>query len=106
MRLIFILAALAATFVAEPGLARSTEQRSQSVRYADLDLGTETGRAELDRRLREAVKNVCGSASDADLAGKNDVRRCRAATADLASLRRRLAIAAASQSSPALAAAE
>ena len=36
--------------------------------------------AKLDRRIRLAVRAVCGEASDADLQGKNEVRRCRQAT--------------------------
>ena len=54
------------------------------VQTADLDLSSQAGQRTLDRRLNQAAKEVCGIASDADVAGKNDVRRCRAET--LASL--------------------
>ena len=47
------------------------------VRTADLDLSTETGRRALDHRLVNAAREVCGTASDVDLAGKNKVRACR-----------------------------
>ena len=40
-------------------------------------LGSTAGRRELDQRLAAAAREVCGSASDVDLAGKNDVRQCR-----------------------------
>jgi UrcA family protein len=50
------------------------------VRTADLDLGSDAGRRTLDRRLTQAVREVCGTASDVDLEGKNDVRQCRAET--------------------------
>ncbi|MFL6728974.1 MAG: UrcA family protein [Sphingomicrobium sp.] len=48
------------------------------VHTADLNLATETGRKALDVRLAQAAREVCGSASDADLAGKNKARACRA----------------------------
>ena len=47
------------------------------VRAADLDLSTGAGLHQLDQRLIVAAREVCGTASDADLAGKNQVRRCR-----------------------------
>lgn len=47
------------------------------VRTADLDLGSEAGRKALDRRLAQAAREVCGTASDADVEGKNAVRKCR-----------------------------
>ena len=47
------------------------------VRTADLDLGTNAGRRQLDLRLARAAREVCGTASDADIEGKNDVRECR-----------------------------
>jgi len=45
-----------------------------AVHTADLDLSTNAGRHQLDRRLVVAAAEVCGSASDADLAGQNDLR--------------------------------
>ena len=50
------------------------------VRTADIDISTADGQRQLDRRLSIAAREVCGTASDADLAGKNDVRACRAET--------------------------
>jgi UrcA family protein len=47
------------------------------VHTADLDLSTDAGRHQLDRRLVQAAREVCGTASDFDLEGKNDVRSCR-----------------------------
>ena len=55
---------------AQPGTSVSL------VRTADLDLASGRDRAKLDLRLRRAVREVCGDASDADLAGGNDVVRC------------------------------
>jgi UrcA family protein len=47
------------------------------VHTSDLDLGTRAGQRALDLRLARAAREVCGSASDADLRGKNAVRKCR-----------------------------
>lgn len=66
------LAITAAPVAAEP----VTEVRVVSV--ADLDLSTAQGRSALDRRLVRAAIDACGSASDADLEGRNDLRLCRA----------------------------
>jgi UrcA family protein len=77
-----LLAFTATPALAEPVIAIST------VQTADLDLATPKGQRALDLRLERAVKDVCGTASDADVAGKNEVRRCRAETlASLASER-------------------
>lgn len=47
------------------------------VRTADLDLSTSVGQRRLEQRLAIAAGDVCGEASDADLKGQNDVRKCR-----------------------------
>jgi UrcA family protein len=61
---------------AAPALAEPTQAVSV-VRTADLDLSTIAGRQALDHRLVLAAYEVCGTASDVDLAGKNAVRQCR-----------------------------
>jgi UrcA family protein len=70
----------AAAIKAAPALAE-TQARGQivvsTVVTADLDLTTRTGLKTLDHRLETAAREVCGTASDADLEGKNDVRKCR-----------------------------
>ena len=43
----------------------------------DLDLSTTAGQRQLDIRLAQAAREVCGAASDSDLASKNAVRQCR-----------------------------
>ena len=71
-------AVTAALIKAVPALAEPAPAQNVSiVRTADLDLSTSAGRSTLDQRLVVAANEVCGTASDADLAGKNDVRRCR-----------------------------
>ena len=67
------------------------------VRTADLDLRSEAGRRQLDRRLASAARTVCGEASSFDLAGKNDVRRCRAETLVKADAQKARIVAAAEQ---------
>ena len=47
------------------------------VHTADIDLSTNAGRRQLDQRLVIATREVCGNASDADIAGKNQIRACR-----------------------------
>ena len=95
MTKIFLATLLA--FTATPALAGPPVTISTTVQTADLDLSSQAGQQALSHRLTLAAKEVCGIASDADVAGKNDVRRCRAETlANLASERDQR-IAAASQ---------
>jgi UrcA family protein len=77
-----ILASFAITtgvIKAAPALAESPASpiNVSLVRTADLDLGSSAGQRKLDQRLAHAVREVCGTASDADIEGKNDVRQCR-----------------------------
>ena len=63
---------------AAPALAQEPAAVNVSlVRTADLDLGSSDGQRRLDQRLANAVREVCGTASDVDLEGKNEVRKCR-----------------------------
>jgi len=70
----------AAALKAVPALAEpaSPPVNVSIVHTADLDLNSDAGKRQLDQRLVNAAKDVCGTASDADLEGKNDVRACRA----------------------------
>jgi len=49
------------------------------VHTGDLNLATDAGRRALDVRLAQAAREVCGTPSDVDLAGKNKARACRVA---------------------------
>lgn len=52
--------ALAATAMqASPVLAAKAESKTTQVHYNDLDLTTEDGKSELDRRLERAARSVC-----------------------------------------------
>jgi UrcA family protein len=70
----------AAVIKAAPALAEpvSPEVNVALVHTADLDLSTDAGKRALDQRLVIAAREVCGTASDVDLHGKNQVRQCRA----------------------------
>ncbi len=101
MKKLLILAALAAASVGQPAFAAPMPaNHSVTVAHRDLDLRTEAGTKTLDRRIWRAVVAVCGSASDADIAGKNDVRHCRTDTRRLASAQANLAIADAARAGP------
>jgi UrcA family protein len=77
MTKIFLATLLA--FAATPVLAEPITVTS-TVQTADLDLSSSKGQRALDARLAQAVKDVCGAASAVDIAGKNEVRRCRLET--------------------------
>jgi UrcA family protein len=81
---------------AAPALAQEPAAVNVSlVRTADLDLGSRDGQRKLDHRLANAAREVCGTASDADLEGKNDVRKCRDDTLASARGQRQAVLAAA-----------
>jgi UrcA family protein len=68
----------AALIKGAPALAEPVQQQNVAVVHTgDLDLSSDAGRRQLEQRLVVAANEVCGSASDADLAGKNAVRQCR-----------------------------
>ena len=69
----------AAAIKAVPAFAEpvGTQTFVSHVQTSDLDLSSASGSRELQQRLTLAAREVCGTASDADVAGKNDVRKCR-----------------------------
>ena len=80
---IIVLSALitGAAIKGVPALAEPAGQTSDVavslVRTADLDLASPKGQRELEQRITLAAREVCGTASDVDLEGKNEVRACR-----------------------------
>lgn len=52
-------AALGAAVLTQPLLAAEEKGKSVEVAYADLNLASEQGRAELDRRLEAAAREAC-----------------------------------------------
>ena len=101
MKTMLALAALAGALCVAPASAQTSADETQIVSYADLDLHSERGRSMLDRRIRSAVQAACGTPSSVDLEGKNEARRCRAATLERIAVQRDRAVAAALQASPA-----
>ena len=73
LALIASAATISPVAAAEPASVTATS----IVRTADLDLGSTAGQRTLEHRLSIAIVEACGTASDADLAGQNDVRACR-----------------------------
>jgi len=59
MRMQSLALALAAAVLAAP-VAAADEAPSVGVRYGDLDLTSEEGQRQLDRRLERAAREVCG----------------------------------------------
>jgi len=80
-KLFFILASSLAAMTAAPAAAAPQSPGVRIVSAADLDLASAAGRSRLDRRLAAAVREVCGTASPADLRGVYEIRACRAETA-------------------------
>jgi UrcA family protein len=62
-----------------PAVAEAAPAQNVTIVHTgDLDLSSKAGRDALDHRLVLASYDVCGSAPDVDLVGKNKVRSCRA----------------------------
>ena len=94
IRILILAASIAAGSAFTPAFPQeSAGERRQVVSFADLDLSKQSDLRTLDRRLTAAVADVCGVTSDADPAGKNAVRRCRAETAASLRAQRERAIA-------------
>ena len=66
--------------VASLAAANPAQAETRTVRYADLDLTSPAGQAALDRRLENAVRQVCGDPYPIDLQTVNEVSRCRRET--------------------------
>lgn len=94
-----ILAALAATSLAQPAFAKPLTQ-TITVQHSDLDLGTPAGAKSLQHRVWRAVVDVCGTTSEFDIAGQNDIRQCRRDTLQVASAKAEQVIAGGSRSEP------
>lgn len=94
---LFALALIASVATITPAVAEASEPQTVSsiVHTADLDLSSANGRQELDRRIVQAAREVCGEASPVDLEGRNAVRQCRADTIAAATKQRDQLLAAA-----------
>ena len=101
---IFALAivASAATLTPTAGQALEPVTATSIVRTADLDLSSDSGQRELDRRIVQAAREVCGEASNVDLEGKNAARACREEAVAAVDSQREQLLAAARAGSPIL----
>ena len=72
----FLLPILLLT-AATPALAEPAAPVTSFVQVGDLDLASQAGQRTLDKRLSQAIVEVCGDPSPADLAGQNKARSCR-----------------------------
>jgi UrcA family protein len=93
-KIVIIAATLLAAPIATEASAEPVE-RTRIVSYADLDLTQASHIRRLDGRIGRAIAEVCGTASDTDLAGRNAVRRCRALVRESLAAERGQALAAA-----------
>ncbi len=94
--ILFALAIATSAATIMPTVANATEPVAVTkiVPIAGLDLTSATGHRELDRRIHRAAREVCGTTSDADLKGKNDIRQCRAESIAAATAQRQKILAA------------
>ena len=100
---LFALALIASAAATTPTAAAAEAVTLTSiVETADLDLSSADGQRELDRRIVQAAREVCGEASNVDVEGRNAVRACRDAAVADASARREQLFAAARTGSPIL----
>lgn len=99
MTKLLILAALATSSLAAPAFAEPVTQ-TVVVEHGDLDLATPAGAKSLQHRVWRAVVAVCGTTSEFDIAGKNDIRQCRRDTLQVASARAEQMIAGVSRGEP------
>lgn len=65
---------------AQPAIAGTATAPSIAVSHADLDLSVEADRNVLDRRLRTAAREVCGTGFAFDPRSRNAARECQAQT--------------------------
>ena len=93
MKTLATLVLMFSAFAATPALAQAATSAETRVivRTADLNLGSAAGQRTLDHRIAIAVVEACGETSNVDLAGRNEIRRCRDQTsASVAANRDRL----------------
>jgi len=85
---------------AAPALAETPTTPDTYVSYvktADLDLSSKAGQRQLEARIAQAAREVCGDPSDVDLVGQNRARECRKEAVVNASGRREALLAAANR---------
>jgi UrcA family protein len=99
---LFTLALIASAATVTSTVAQAFEPVvvTSIVKTADLDLSSADGQRQLDLRIVQAARDVCGDVSDVDLEGKNAARHCVADTIAAASSQREQLLAAARTGTP------
>ncbi|WP_337829032.1 UrcA family protein [Pseudonocardia sp. TMWB2A] len=103
MIMALILGASAPVTLAADAPVNRAEQVRVRLSMAGYDFANPDDVARFDRRTRDALEHLCGTASSADLAGQNDVTQCRDAASALIRNQRDIRIAAVTAARPALA---
>jgi len=85
----------ALSIAAVPASAEADEQFASEVRYGDLDLTSEAGVIQLQRRIANAARKGCGYADGRDLTASQAAAECRQATIAAAAPKLELAVASA-----------
>jgi UrcA family protein len=100
MKTITLFALAIAAIATTPAQASEPVAATSIVHTADLDLSSQFGQQQLDQRLAQAAREVCGTASPADLEGFKNVRLCRQQTVAAAVAQREQLLAAARAGTP------
>ncbi|WP_120076224.1 UrcA family protein [Aurantiacibacter odishensis] len=80
-KITFALALAAAGMAAAPTMASAEDTQSVRVTYDDLDLSTQNGIEELERRIDRAARQICGNAERTGTHLRNrEARACVAET--------------------------
>lgn len=79
--------------VAVPASAATDDKFASEVRYGDLDLKTDAGVAQLQRRIGNAVRKECGYSEARDLSTSMASAACRRAAISAAASKVELAVA-------------
>ena len=103
MIMALILGASAPVTLAADVPANGAEQVTVRLSMAGYDFANPDDVARFDRRAHDAVEQLCGTASSADLAGQNEVAQCRDSASALIRNQRDIRIAAATSAHQALA---
>lgn len=79
MKSFILMAAITGALLGAPAMAdpSMSQLHAETVRTDDLDLGRTADVIKLNARVGRAIRSVCGTYSSTDLAGQNEVRRCR-----------------------------
>jgi UrcA family protein len=78
---------------AAPASAAAVEKFTSEVRYGDINLTSDAGVAQLQRRITNAARKICGYADARDLNGSQAVAACRRAAISAAAPKVELAVA-------------